>query len=226
MNLRVYIIAIAFFTSCFAIAQKNFIDQNYIEISGQAETLVTPDEIYVSLTLTEKDHKKTVEEQEKQLVSNLKSLGIDTTKDFSVADFNGRYVRKFLKRNEVKKTKAYQLLVHDGLTLSKVYAVFDALAIHDVKIAKVSHSEIEKFRRDTKINALKAAKDKAKEYAKAIDQEIGKALFIQEQDQYYAQPISQYSNIAVQRYKEDKFEDLSFQKIKITTSVLTRFELK
>ena len=35
----------------------------------------------------------------------------------------------------------------------------------------------------TKINSLKVAKEKAKQYAEAIDQEIGKALFIKEVEQ-------------------------------------------
>ena len=61
-------VIIAFVLCCpiYMMAQsgKNFIDQNYIEITGTAETLVVPDEIYVSIKLTEKNHRKTIEEQE------------------------------------------------------------------------------------------------------------------------------------------------------------------
>lgn len=210
--------------------EKNFIDQNYIEVSGKAETLIAPDEIYVGITLTEKNHKKPIEEQEKLLVANLKSLGIDTDKDFSVSNFNGMYTRHFLKRNEVEKVKEYQIIIHDGFTLSKTYSVLDQLNITNVKIIKVSHSEIEKIRRETKINALKAAKQKAKEYAKAIDQNIGDALFIQENDfSNYTQARMREFNTSNVVYEKDKFsniDDLSFQKIKVTASILTRFELR
>ncbi len=226
--------AIFVFSICmplFAIAQsgKNFIDQNYIEITGTAETLVIPDEIYISVTLTEKNHKKTIEEQEQLLLANLKSLGIDTEKDVSVSGFQGSYERRFLARNEVEKEKKYQILVHDGATLSKTFLVLDRLNITNANIAKVSHSKLEEFRRKTKINSLKVAKEKAKQYAEAIDQEIGKALFIKEveQNRYtQSQMLSLNTSNVILDQKLKEFENIAFQKISLTATVLTRFELK
>ncbi|MEM6719140.1 MAG: SIMPL domain-containing protein [Bacteroidota bacterium] len=229
------ILAFVLCSPLFVIAQsgKNFIDQNYIEVTGKAELLVIPDEIYVSIKLTEKNHKKTIETQEQALIASLKSLKIDTDKDFSVSDFQGDYVRYFLKRNEVEKVKTYQLIVHDGATLSKVFLALDRLNITNANIEKVSHSEIEKLNRDVKIQSLKVAKEKATQYAQAIDQEIGKALFIQETNPNlnFASnnirirgqgSISNYSR----RDKLPEFINLSFQKINLTATVLTRFELK
>jgi uncharacterized protein YggE len=210
--------------------EKNFIDQNYIEITGTAETLITPDEIYISVTLTEKNHKKTIEEQEQLLLANLKSLGIDTEKEVSVANFQGSYERRFLARNEVEKEKVYQIIVHDGATLSKTFMVLDRLNITNAKITQVSHSEIEKFRRDTKIKSLVVAKEKAKQYAEAIDQQIGNALFIQEVNQ---SPYSQNVNLrslntsnVVLREEFGIIPNVTFKKISLTATVLTRFELK
>ncbi|PTX63815.1 hypothetical protein C8N46_101423 [Kordia periserrulae] len=212
-------------------SEKNFIDQNYIEITGTAETLVTPDEIYVSVTLTEKNHKKTIEEQEQLLLANLKSLGIDTDTDVSVSSFQGSYERYFLRRNEVEKEKKYQIIIHDGVTLSKTFMVLDSLHITNASITKVSHSEIEKFRRDTKIKSLVVAKEKAKQYAEAIDQEIGKAIFIQEVDPNSYQRVAQYralnsSNTITNLTASMELQNIAFQKISLTATVLTRFELK
>lgn len=36
--------------------EKNFIDQNYIEITGRAEREVAPDEICLNITIKEKDN--------------------------------------------------------------------------------------------------------------------------------------------------------------------------
>ncbi len=50
----------AIFISLFFAGQaqmKNFIDQPYIEVAGNADTLVTPDEIYISIEISEKDTK-------------------------------------------------------------------------------------------------------------------------------------------------------------------------
>lgn len=233
--MKKYITSIVLVFCChfFMIAQsgKNFIDQNYIEITGTAETLVTPNEIYVAITLTEKNHKKTIEEQEQLLLANLKSLGIDTDKEVSVSNFQGMYTKRFLKRNEVEKIKKYQLIVHDGETLSKTFNVLDRLNITNVNVAKVSHSDLEKIRRETKIKSLVVAKEKAKEYAAAIDQEIGRALFIKEQEPSNVN----YNNIAIRgmnssrSYKQNSvpaIENLTFKKISITATVLTKFELK
>ncbi|AXG69533.1 hypothetical protein KORDIASMS9_01756 [Kordia sp. SMS9] len=229
------IIIFTVFLPLLSIAQseKNFIDQNYIEIIGTAETLVVPNEIYVSVTLTEKNHKKTIEEQEQLLLANLKSIGIDTDKDVSVSSFQGTYERYFLKRNEVEKLKVYQIILHDGATLSKTFMALDRLNITNAYITKVSHSEIDKLRRDTKMKSLKVAKEKAKQYAEAIDQEIGKALFIQEtnpntnftSNNIHVRGLGSMNNYS-QRTKLPEFKNLTFQKISLTATVLTRFELK
>ena len=43
---------------------KNFIDQPYIEVNGNADTMVTPNEIYIQIQLSEKDTKDKVSIEE------------------------------------------------------------------------------------------------------------------------------------------------------------------
>ena len=51
-------LAVMFSISSFAqIGEKNFIDKNYIEVTGKAEMEFTPDKIYIQLLLNEKDAK-------------------------------------------------------------------------------------------------------------------------------------------------------------------------
>ena len=73
-----FLIFVMFFVWNLFSAQKNFLDQPYIEVSALVDTLVVPDRIYVSITLNEADskNKKSVEEQEKQLETILKKLKI------------------------------------------------------------------------------------------------------------------------------------------------------
>ena len=83
------IIVICLFSYTSIIAQsgvKNFIDQNYIEITGIVETEITPDEIYLSIIINEKDKKGkiSVEQQETAMIKKLKQLGIDLKKDFYI----------------------------------------------------------------------------------------------------------------------------------------------
>lgn len=208
---------------------KNFIDQNYIEITGISETEITPDEIYLSIIINEKDKKGkiSVEQQETSMIKKLKQLGIDLKKDFTVQDFSSNYKFYFLRKTDILKSKKYQLVVHDGLTLGKVFQALESIEISNVSIEKVSHSKIEEHRGAAKIKALKAAKQKALDYAEAIDQSIGFALYIQEINRNVRH---QYLNqIAVRGYAKDDSEavnDIDFEKIKIHASVLARFELK
>jgi uncharacterized protein YggE len=61
--------------------EKNFIDQNYIEVNGYAEKKVIPNEIYLKIVLNEKDLKnKQLPEIEKSMIDKLKSIGIDVKK--------------------------------------------------------------------------------------------------------------------------------------------------
>ena len=215
--------------------QKNFIDQNYIELTGTVETQIIPDEIFINIVINERDKrgKVSVETQENQMLQKLKTLGIDVEKQLSILDFTGNYITHFIKKNEVVKSKEYQLIINNTTLLGTLFEVLDDINISNVTIAKVDHSDIENIRRETKLNALKVAKEKATNYAKAIDQNIGKALFIQEQkipssfNGLYGSNAANEINIGyiLSRPIHSK-NNITFQKITITATVLARFELK
>ncbi|PHS67701.1 MAG: SIMPL domain-containing protein [Flavobacterium sp.] len=210
---------------------KNFIDQPYIEVSGQFETELIPNEIYLNIILNENDKKGkiSIEKQENQLIIVLKKLNINTDKNLFIKDFDGSYKKIFLGTNKVTKVKTYQLLISNGKTLGEVYRVLAALNISTMYIEKVSHSEIEKFKREIKIKALQVAKKKASDYAKAIDQSIGKAIYIQESisnsftNRANTIQVIGYGSIAIS--EEDKIPNLNFQTIKLTAVIQAKFIL-
>ena len=63
--------------------EKNFIDQNYVEVTGSSIIKATPDIVYLNITINEKQGtgKQGLEKAEKEMVSTLKSLGIDIEKE-------------------------------------------------------------------------------------------------------------------------------------------------
>ena len=237
MNSKIIITLLLF--SIFGFSQsgsKNFIDQPFIEVTGTVETEIIPNEIFLKIILDENDKKgkMSVEKQENQMILTLKSLGIDLDKNLSVLDFNGNYRRKFFGENEVAKVKHYQLIVNDGKTLGEVYEALDQCDISNISITETSHTELEKFRRETKLKALKTAKEKATDYADAIGQTIGKALFIQEINPYSIESLNgalngvqvrgissnySYNNI------RQKIQDLNLKSISITETVMAKFIL-
>lgn len=218
------------------IGEKNFIDQPYIEVTGTMETEIIPNEIYLNIVLNENDNKGklSVEAQENQMISALKALGIDLEKSLSILDFNGYYKRKFFADNTVTKIKTYELVVHSGEMVGNVYQAMDAINISNISITKVSHSEIEKIRRETKLKAIKAAKEKANDYAQAINQTLGKALFIQESQNslntnLYGNSLGMLNEVVVVGYgsrsKQEKIQDLNFKTITVSATVLAKFVL-
>jgi uncharacterized protein YggE len=210
-------------------AGKNFIDQNYIEVTGKAEMRVTPDLIHLKIVLKE-TNRVSIVELEKKMSEKLQQMEIDVKKDLSVFDQLSRYRSKFLSKAEVVLTKEYQLTLHDAKTASKVFSELEEADISNVSVVRLDHSKMEEFRRDVKINAIKAAKDKAEYLTKAVSQNIGRAIFIQEINAY---PIDlrENSNTVLQDYYSgaDKIGgglDIDFEKIKVEHSILVRFELK
>jgi uncharacterized protein YggE len=89
----------------FAQGEKNFLDQNYIEVNGKAEMEVTPDLIYLGITINERDskNKTPIAESEKQMIDKLKSLGIDVGKDLLIKDLASTFKFNLQNRNPVIK---------------------------------------------------------------------------------------------------------------------------
>lgn len=71
---------------------KNFIDQPYIEVNWVGDAMITPNEIFVTVIVSESDtkDKKSIEELERNLITALKSIGINTDKDLVTKSFNSK----------------------------------------------------------------------------------------------------------------------------------------
>ena len=209
--------------------EKNFIDQNYIEVTGKAELEISPDMIYLKIVLSDKNNKDklTLPEIEKKMISKLSEIGIDIDKDLSLLDFVSNMQSSFF-RKDVILTKHYQLIVRNSKTLQNVFFELQELGISKVSILKMEHSKIEQYRKDVKVSAVKAAKEKAELLVNALNQKIGKAIFIQELEyNLYKNNLSNrmYSLGSVALDKSEE-ADIEFEKIKIESSFLVRFALE
>lgn len=217
------------------VGEKNFIDQNFIEVTGKAELDIVPDLIYLKIILSEKDNKnkQSLNEIEKSMIGKLTDIGVDINKDLSIKDFASNFKNYWLSKSDIVLTKEYQLIVHETKTLQKVFFELQNLGISNLTIEKLDHSKIEKFREDVKNNAIKAAKNKAESLTSTINQSIGKAIYIQELDNHMFSNALQGRlagvNLRVKGYAENQDEslpDIEFEKINLQYSILVRFELK
>lgn len=231
-----FLIFVMFFVWNLFSAQKNFLDQPYIEVSASVDTLVVPDRIYVSITLNEADskNKKSVEEQEKQLEAILKKLKINTDKDLSVLGYSSDFKKYFLKGQSILKTKKFSLLVRDAYTLGNVLISLEEAGISNTEVEKVEYSKSKELLLELKSEAVKRSRITADKLVKPLNQKAGKALYISDtnyggiEDYEYAT----VGNIALQEmdYKKESASEeflrkLDFQKIKFSTTVYVKYQL-
>jgi len=210
---------------------KNFLDVPYLETSAKIDTLVTPDKIYLNITIKEKDSKgkKSVEEQENKMAQRLKSLGIDLDKQLVIKDLSSNFKKYFLKQKDVLKSKQYSLLVYDGLTAGKVMAALESLAISNAYLEKTQYSKMDDLEIILKSRAIKKAKRKADAFTKPLGQSIGAAIHIVDNSQPYY-PRQNYGRMAMnaKSYEMDARQeplDVDFEKIRVESTVNVKFKL-
>ncbi len=217
--------------------EKNFIDQNYIEVTGKAEMEIVPNEIYLKIVVNENElkSKQELQEVEKSMIEKLSEIGIDVSKQLAIRDMASNFQKYWLKGSEINSVKEYQLMVENAKIAGQVILELESLGLSNISIEKIEHSEIQKFRTEVKIMAMKAAKEKAISLTTAIDQNIGKAIYIQEMNnQVYNAlqgQVAGLSNIVVRGYgytDKSKMEqpEIEFEKIKLEYSILARFEIE
>lgn len=215
--------------------EKNFIDQNYIEVTGNSEMEITPDLIYIKIQINEKDSKSksSLAERENIMISKLKELGIDINKDLLVKDISSNFKNYWLTKSDIFLTKDYQLLVKDGMTASKVFIELEKVGISNVTIDRLDNSNIQKYRKEVKIDAIKAAKEKAESLATAIGQSTGRAIYIKElegvapsvSNRIIIRGASSVSASSIYGSRAPEPE-IDFEKIRLEYSIICRFELK
>ena len=236
-NLQQLLTLAFLFFSFFTFAQVGTpkAEDPYIEINGYAEKEVIPDEIYIRITIKERD-KITVQEQEEKLRAGIKASGIDLT-NLVLSDANADYVKVNWVKKDVVTKKDYTLKVTNATAVAQVFQKLDSLQITDAYISKVDHTQIKELKKMVRIEAIKSAKDKADYLLTAIGEQTGKAMVIKENENapgrnIYAGLEQRSSRSDANEYfvdgikvrgKSEEFPEIQFQKIKIQSSIYVKF---
>lgn len=211
---------------------KNFIDQPYIEVDGYADTLITPNQIFIKINISEKDSKNKVslEELEDKMIKALKSMGIKTELDLTTSDMLSNYKFYFLKQKDVLKSKEYLLKVTEAQTASKVFIELEDLGISNTSIERVDHTDLEKIRNICRIQAIVNAKSKAISLTKPLMQTVGNAIHITDTEQNISNLLQgRVAGLMVRGYgmrQKDEAPKIEFEKIKAQSTISVKFILK
>lgn len=205
-----------------------------IEVTGSAEVEVTPDEIYLDISLREFKNKTTKVEMttiEGQLHKGVKDAGIPAT-DLTIADvFGSNYEQWWVKKKkdpDFMARKQYRLKLSNLDKVNDILGAIDPEGIENVNISSYTHSRMDEYRKQAKTKALQAAKAKATYMLEAIGSSIDGVLEVQEivTDSYADAPQAVFANAYVRSAGQESFEPSAFKKIKVRGEVRAVFFIK
>jgi uncharacterized protein YggE len=218
-----------------AFSQSSIDVRRKIEVTGSAEAEVTPDIIYFGISLKEyfKDNNRNkveIETLEQQLQSAVLSAGIPK-ENFTINNISSyNYVWEKKKNPDFLARKQYRIKVTDLTKLNQIISAVDQKAIEYTNIESYDYSGMELLKRNLKIKALQAARDKAVYLAEAVSEKVGNAIEIQEiNNEYYPQPMYR-ANVMMKSDamapESAQMPDIDFKKIKLNYQMRAVFELK
>jgi uncharacterized protein len=212
-----------------------------ITVSGSASMEVVPDEIYVNIELREYqkkgESKKDIETIKNQFLESCKAIGIadDAISIASYSGFNNYFfIRKKKKNPDMFASITYQVKFSSSKLMDGLIEKLDDDATQNFLIASVSHSKITEFRKQLKIKAVQAAKDKGIYLTEGIGEKLGEAITINEPQDYVATDNNAQFNFAAANGKilrdgmADKFDaqEVDFKKMKLRFEVSVVFAIK
>ena len=230
-----YLFALAFVAVFSVNAMAQQVDlRKKITVSGTAEEEVTPDIIYISISLKEylKDgnSKKRVEisDLENQLYSAIQDAGIPK-ENLTISNLSGYNTTEKKKNPDFLASKQYRLKVNDLNKWNAIEAAIDPKGIAYTNIDSYDYSKIESLKKELKIKALLAAKAKAAYLVEALGSQLGSVIDIQEQNnESFPQPI--YRTMMAKSASLNEVvipsPQIDFKKIKLSYVMNTVFEIK
>jgi uncharacterized protein len=204
-----------------------------IEVTGVAEMSIPPNMLVFSINLTERmegKEKLTIDKQERSLKEGLLGIGIDIQKDLKIIDLNSSFLVRKRKKDMSISDKDYRLTVTDMSKIGKIQDLADKLHFNKLDLVLSTNTDLPKYRKETKISAIKAAKDKAEYLLAAIGQKLGKAVFVQETEFRDSQFFEQFGSNAF-HYKELsdmplEENELGIKNLHIKFSICVKFEIE
>jgi uncharacterized protein len=224
---------------CFGIIKSqnlNVEPPRFIEVTGSAELEVEPDEIIFIIGIQEywkeefekrtefKDYKTKVpiSEIENNLLSDLLKIGIP--KDKITIREVGNYWR--YKGKEFLISKQLEISLNDFDKINRIIQTIDTKGIDYMRIGELKNKDITEYRKQVKVEALKAAKEKADYLLNSIGKKTGDIISIIElnnDSNNSWRPQSMLSNTIMSTTDNSGIDNM--RKIKFRYEIKVKFEI-
>jgi len=212
-----------------------------ITVSGSAEMEVIPDQIFVNILLREYqkkgESKKDLETIKTEFLTACTNAGIADSliSIVSYTGYNNYYwLHRKKKTPDMNASITYQIRFSQSKQMDELVDKLDDEATQSFDIVGTNHSKMTEFRKQLKIGAVKAAKDKAIYLTEAIGEKLGPAITVNEpNDQIRQNNMANTTLTNVQmryEYKDvsggsGKTFEIDFKKIKLRFEVEVIFAL-
>ena len=210
----------------------------FIEVNGSSEMNVEPDEIRFQIGIEEywkEEYQKgktrrdfvtkiPLEEIEKNLITALTEIGI--VKNQIIVHRVGQYWSG--SGSNFKKNKVVELILTDFSLVDTILQKVKVRGVNSMKISELKNKDLTKFRKDVKIEAIKAARRKAGYLLESVDEHLGGLISVFELDNnsnYFWRPQDLKSNSRLPS-NSDESKGANMRKIKLRYEIKVRFEIQ
>ncbi|RWY49251.1 SIMPL domain-containing protein [Mucilaginibacter gilvus] len=200
-----------------------------IEVSGTAEQEITPDIINVTISLKEYingNKKVTISELEAKLQKAVALAGVEK-KDFTINNLDAWNWNEKKGNPGFLVGKQYGIKFHDLAKYNQILSELDPKGIEATSIVGYDHSKITTFKKELKIKALLAARDKAEYLLASLGETLGRPISITEADNsYFPRQAIPYANSISYAAEATPSSNINFKSIKLSFQVSAVFEIK
>ena len=222
-----------------ASAQTNTMENSRrVGTRGYAEKEVTPDIIYLSVSLKEyyqdgnTKKKVQIEQLEKQLFDAAMKNGV-RKEDFTIQNIYSYNTVDKKKTNEIMQSRQYRIKVTDLKKLNPMLEEVDPRGIQSTSINGYDHSQKREIEKELKTAAVKDARTNADILAAADGESVGKVLMINDNSSLNWNDIAPQPRMYAMKSANAVLEDgsaqgpeLEVRPIKLTCNIDAVFELK
>ena len=164
-------------------AQSTTETRKFIEVTGSAERSVKPDEIELETVITEyiKDGSTVkLENIEKDFYTVLKKNSVDI-ENLKLNGLESNYWWYWWNnRNKPLKTKTFKLSITGDINFLKLVEDLNKKWVESISISEKKNKNIQDYRREVKMEAIKAAKEKAAYLLESIGEHLGNVISVEE----------------------------------------------
>lgn len=218
-----------------------------ISVTGSAEMDIVPDEIYVQVDLKEYkkkgENKVELEKIKTEFLEKCRNIGIADSL-ISIASYEGSnynywYWRRKKKDPDLYAGISYQIKFKESKKMDQLIDVLDDDATTNFQIVRATHSKIQEYRKQLKMQAIKAAKEKGNYLTEAVNERLGEAITIVEPEEPNVANLLDNNNYRVSQYANSNYAfmkdagksydattPVDFKKIKLRYEVQMVFALK